>query len=122
MEANKAVEKVKGKYSASVLDVITFRGETTIIIKKEKAPEILKYMRDDSELSYDFLTDICGVDYYPRQPRYEVVYNLYSIKNSTRIRVKVPLDAGDEKIPSVVSLYLSPPLECVFLQSGLQGH
>ena len=105
MDMDQAAEKIKKQFPDSVIDVCFFRGETTVTIQKNKIIEILKCLRDDPELSYDFLSDLCGIDYYPRKPRYEVVYNLFSIKNAARLRIKVPLDADDAKISSVVSLW-----------------
>lgn len=50
------------------------------------------FLKDTSELSFDFLSDLCGVDFYPELPRYEVVYHLYSITHQHRLRLKCRLD------------------------------
>ena len=45
-------------------------------------------LRDTPALAFDFLADVIGVDYLPREPRYDVVYHLVSLQNRTRLRVK----------------------------------
>jgi NADH-quinone oxidoreductase subunit C len=50
------------------------------------------------------LVDLCGVDYPDRGKRFEIVYNLLSLKHNFRVRVKVPA-AEDEAVPSVCDLY-----------------
>jgi NADH-quinone oxidoreductase subunit C len=74
MSEHAAVGKLKQNFSEEVLDVIEFRGETTIVVKKEQIVKISTFLRD--EMGYDFLCDLCGVDYLGTAPRFMVVYNL----------------------------------------------
>ena len=69
------VEKLKAKFSSEILDVVEFRGETTVTMKKEQIVDICTFMRDD--FGYNLLCDLCGVDYLGKSPRFMVVYNLY---------------------------------------------
>jgi NADH-quinone oxidoreductase subunit C len=57
-------------------------------------------LHDAPSLAFDFLADVIGVDYLPREPRYEVVYHLVSIPNRLRLRVKVRVADGGT-IPTV---------------------
>lgn len=101
-ENNRAVVKLKERFADSVLDYKEFRGEVTVTVKKEKILEILKTLKDD--LKYDFLCDVTAVDYLGQSPRFMVVYNLYSISNKDRLRVKAPVD---ESIDSATALWNS---------------
>lgn len=98
------VEKLKKRFSASVLDSYSFRDENTVIIKKEDLVAICRYLKSDPDLSFDFLSDLCGVDYMGREPRFEVVYHLFSINKHHRIRLKAMVGER-EKIPSVVGVW-----------------
>ena len=51
--------------------------------------QLLRFLRDDPRCRFRTLIDICGVDYPERAQRFEVVYNLLSIHNNQRIRVKL---------------------------------
>ncbi len=67
---------------------------------------VLQFLRDDGRCGFTQLTDICGVDYLGRAPRFDVVYHLLSVRNNLRIRVKVGTDARTP-VPSAVGLFPS---------------
>ncbi|MCX8027826.1 MAG: NADH-quinone oxidoreductase subunit C [Thermodesulfovibrionales bacterium] len=76
-----------------------FRGQVSILIKKQNSKNILKYLYEDDSLNFDYLVDICGVDYLNiKKPRFEVVYHLYSMahKHFIRIKVQVPDKENDQ--------------------------
>ena len=87
-EINLAVKKLQEKFPNSVLDVKTFREETTVTVPKGEIVEICKFLYSDPDLQFHFLTDLCGVDYFPEAPRFEIVYTLCSMKNKERLRLK----------------------------------
>jgi NADH-quinone oxidoreductase subunit C len=99
-----AVDKLREEFPNSVLEVTTFRGEVTITASKGEIFEVCKFLHSDPDLQYHMLTDLCGVDYFPKSPRFEVVYLLYSMKNNQRLRLKAKV--GDtESIASVESVW-----------------
>lgn len=97
------VEKLKGKFSSEVMDVVEFRGETTITVKKEQIVAVCTFMRD--ECGYNLLCDLCSVDYLGQSPRFMVVYNLYNIATKQRIRLKAPVEGADARIDTVSSVW-----------------
>jgi len=99
MSEHAAVGKLKGKFSGSVLDVVEFRGETTITVKKEDIVAICTFMKKD--LGYNFLADLCGVDYLGQSPRFMVVYNIYNVTTKDRLRIKVPVEESDARVDTV---------------------
>jgi len=96
------VEKMKKRFSAEVEDVVEFRGETTVTVKKEQIVDICQFLRD--ELGYKLLTDLCGVDYMGQEPRFMVVYNIYNLSSKQRLRLKAPV-GEDESIASVTGVW-----------------
>lgn len=64
MSVQVAVDQLKVKFGASVLSVAEFRGETTVVFKKEEIVAICTYLKHD--LGFNFLTDLCAVDYLAR--------------------------------------------------------
>jgi NADH-quinone oxidoreductase subunit C len=101
---NVTSEKLKERFAESILEVAEYRGELTIIVKKKDIVPICQFLRDDPELSYNFLSDLCGVDWLEKKPRFDVVYNLYSIGKNHRVRLKVQVDEG-EGVPSVTAVW-----------------
>src|SRR3972149_6735072 len=99
-----AVQMLKERFPDSVLDSYSFRGEETVIVKKDDIVDVCRFLKDNPGLSFDFLSDLCGVDYMGREPRFEVVYHLFSISRHHRIRLKAMVGEG-EKISSVVGVW-----------------
>ena len=66
-----------------------FRGETTYAIAASDLREIAKFCRDD--LSFDYLLDITSIDNFGEEPRFEVVYHLYSMPHSLHLRLTLKL-------------------------------
>ena len=103
-ENNRAVIKLKEKFAASILEVKEFRGEVTITVRKEDIVAICSCLK--TELSYNLLTDVTAVDYLGREPRFMLVYNLYSIPNKDRIRIKAPI-ADKEAVDTLSGMWNS---------------
>jgi NADH-quinone oxidoreductase subunit C len=72
----------------------------TIYVPAGRLVPTCRALRDTPSLRFDFLADVIGVDYLPREPRYEVVYHLVSIANRLRLRLKVRVPDGGS-IPTV---------------------
>lgn len=65
--------------------------------------EVAAWLREDG---FDLLLDVGGVDYLPRQPRFEVVYHLLDTAALRRIRLRVsPKDDENPEVPSVASIW-----------------
>ena len=79
-------------------------GELMISVGPPALLRLLAFLRDDSQCTFKELVDLCGVDYPSREKRFEVVYNLLSLKHNQRIRVKVAVAEG-ETVPSATGLY-----------------
>jgi NADH-quinone oxidoreductase subunit C len=82
------------------------RGELILRTGRAAIVRVLTYLRDDPRLLFKELVDLCGVDYPDRPERFEVVYNLLSLKHNRRIRVKVATDEN-QPVPSVTGVFSS---------------
>jgi len=98
------VAAIKQAMPAAVLDVKTFRDETTVVIPADKIVDVARYLRDTPGLVYNFLSDISAVDYYPdtnRPERFGVCYHLLSMLYNRRLRLKVYLQEDDPRVPTL---------------------
>jgi NADH-quinone oxidoreductase subunit C len=105
MDQDGLVSKLKERFPESILDVSSFRGEITLHVRAGDILPVCRFLYDDPDLSFDYLTDLCGVDHYPQEPRFQVVYHLCAMKSRSRLRVKVSLPDGAPRIASVVSVW-----------------
>jgi NADH-quinone oxidoreductase subunit C len=109
-------------------------------VERSAILKVLRFLRDDANCQFKMLVDICGVDWPDRPERFEVVYNLLSLKQNQRIRVKVST-GEDTPVPSVTSLFSTagwfereawdlygilfsdhPDLRRILTDYGFQGH
>jgi len=96
---------LRERFPQAIQEVYTFRGDTWVVIHKAYLLEVCRFLRDDPELSYRFLSDVVGIDQLGRrEPRFEVVYHLYSFRTFTRLFLKVRVNEN-ETIPSVTGIY-----------------
>ncbi|MDF2965970.1 MAG: nuoC, partial [Rickettsiaceae bacterium] len=85
-------------------EVISLNDQVTIVAAKDDLLDLIIGLRDSKDLRFTILTDLFGADFPEREKRFEVVYNLLSLKINKRIYVKVNL-AENEDINSVASIY-----------------
>ena len=100
------IDKIKEKFGDKVLESHNFRDDQTVTVDKGSIHAVSQFLRDDSELSFDFLMDITAVDYLDKkEKRFEVVYHFYSLKNNNRVRVKAPVEEDNCEIDTITDLW-----------------
>jgi NADH-quinone oxidoreductase subunit C len=105
MEPLEIVDRIKDKFFSEIVDVKEFRDQVSVSMKREKILEICRYLHDDPDMYMNYLADLCGVDYPDNKFRFEVVYNLFSMKHEHRILIKALLSEDDPMVESVVSVW-----------------
>ncbi|MCI0706023.1 MAG: NADH-quinone oxidoreductase subunit C [Ignavibacteriae bacterium] len=101
----RVLEKMKEQFGTAILESAEFRGELTLVVPKESIVEICRFLKWDSELRFDLLADLCGIDMYTPAKRFGVIYNLYSLKSKHRIRLKTFTEEDDLKVPTVTGVW-----------------
>ena len=81
------------------------RKELTIVVDRVALRDACLTLKNDPKLQYNALADLTCVDWYPREPRFEVVYHLFSIPNKKHLRLKVKLQGGDPNVDSLTSIW-----------------
>ncbi|MFI4934307.1 MAG: NADH-quinone oxidoreductase subunit C [Caulobacterales bacterium] len=79
-------------------------GELTVTAPAASIVQVLTFLRDDNDLQFQQLIDVCGADYPQRAQRFDVVYHLLSLTKNRRVRVKVETDE-DTPVPTVTGVY-----------------
>lgn len=88
-----AATLLKSKFPSEVVEVVEYRGDTTVVVKPGRIRDLCWLLRDDPEVSLKYLSMIAGLDYAPASPRFAVVYALYSHKNHDRLTLKAYLES-----------------------------
>lgn len=103
--------RVRENFPDALLKVKEFRGETYLCIDRNHLVAIATFLRDDPELEFKYFVECVGVDYskwtHERDltGRFEVIYNLYSLKHSSRIFLKIGVDDG-ETVSSLIPVFM----------------
>ena len=90
-------------FGAKILSKTEFRGETTFLIARESLREVAKFSHD--ELSFDYLLDISSVDNFGEEPRFAVVYELYSMTMAIHLRLKLLVSEDDPTVDTVSDIW-----------------
>ncbi len=90
--------------SAEIVATEIAHGELMVAVKRASIVRVLTFLRDDPECRFGMLCDLCAVDYPERAERFELVYNLLSLKHNRRVRVKTTTD-DENAVPSATAVY-----------------
>ncbi len=90
----------------ALIDSAAHVDELSLRVKRESIIKVLTYLRDDQNCQFKQLMDVTAVDFPDREERFEVVYNLLSLKQNQRIRVKVSTDEATP-VPTAGEVYSS---------------
>lgn len=88
--------RVKAAFPDVRFQAAEFRGRTTLVVPRDRAHDVLRFLHDDPDCSYEFLSDVTAVDYLeypvPTGGRFAVVWALLSHTHNRRLVVKTWLD------------------------------
>ena len=99
------IKKIEAAFPDAIEETSDFRGEQTLYIKMEQITAVCQLLKDDKQLQFNFLSDICADDMLPDFPRFAVNYHLYSIPNKQRVRLRVRVEDPDEGPPTLSNLW-----------------
>jgi len=105
LKSHPAVARLLAWNKSAIQSVKFDRDEMTILLDRGSSREACALLRDDAECAFNFLSDITCVDWYPAEPRFEVVYHLLSIPKKERVRLKVRLNSDNAAVESVTSVW-----------------
>jgi NADH-quinone oxidoreductase subunit C len=116
-------------------------GDATALVDAARLVDVMRFLRDDADCQLDMLTDVTAVDYLGEEPRFEMVYHLYSLSKNKRLRVKARVGESAPEIATLCGLWPSanwmerevwdlygirfaghPDLRRILLYEEFQGH
>ncbi len=104
----KHIETLQGKFGSKIEKVLMPSQCPTdvpiVFVQKNSILEVLEFMKQPEGMDYHFLADITATDELPEQPRFHVVYQLFSHSTKCRIRLKVRV-SENESVPSATSIW-----------------
>ena len=90
-------------FSAAITGENEFRGERTLTLRAESLRDVCAFAK--ASLGFDYLIDISSVDHFGEEPRFEVVYELYSMEDGVHLRLKIPVSEDSCEAPTVTDIW-----------------
>ena len=106
-ETDPSVARLVAWNRAAVKGAKFDRDEISIYLERSLIRETCMLLRDDEDCPFNYLADVTCVDWFPSEPRFEVVYHLLSIPKKERVRLKVRLEGDSPALDSVTSVWPS---------------
>ncbi|MBV9573872.1 MAG: NADH-quinone oxidoreductase subunit C [Acidobacteriales bacterium] len=105
LKAHPAIARLSEWDPGCIESVKFYLDEMTIYVRRSAIREACALLRDDPNCQFNFLSDITCVDWVPSEPRFEIVYHLFSTFSKERLRLKVRLRGEEPAIESVTSIW-----------------
>jgi NADH-quinone oxidoreductase subunit C len=140
MEKEKILEDLNQKFADKIMSVTAPFGDEIILFEKEALLNIVKFLLKEPH-AFTMLLDLTCVDYKGKKERFEMVYHLFSLSNTLRLRLKTRLSEDALEIDSLTSLFKNanwlerevydmfgvhfrghPYLRRLFMYDGFEGH
>ena len=103
--SEKLIEIVEREFEDAVVDSHSQHGDDTVTIERDSLREIIAFLKNDDATKLNFLRLVTAVDYLRREPRFEVVYILYSVEHKHSLTVRVSLAEDDCVVPSIHDIF-----------------
>jgi NADH-quinone oxidoreductase subunit C len=110
-ETSPEIKLLKQACASEIITSRKFRDESTVWVRKEQIVNICRLLRDHPDTRYNFLSDLTCVDLLEIKgntaPRFEIVYNLYSLTTFKRFRIKAQVEfaQGEAHVDTVESVW-----------------
>jgi NADH-quinone oxidoreductase subunit C len=139
--SQRVLDRIGQAFPDAVVATHSHFGDDTAVIARERIVDVLAFLKGDPDLAFDLPSDLTCVDHLGREPRFEVVYHLYSTRQKHRVRLKVQVPEESPEVPTSVGLYSGwnwferevwdmygirftghPDLRRMFMQESFVGH
>lgn len=105
-ELNKKVlEQLIKVFSDDIKSAEESYGMLSVTVSKNKIYEIIKFLKENTETNFNFLTDLTGIHYPDSKEDLGVIYHLHNFYKNHRIRLKIYFTTQDSYVDSIVDIY-----------------
>ncbi len=98
-------EQIKEKFPDAFVRAVEFRGDWAVEVKREGLLDVARFLRHDPEMDYDYIVHVSSVDWLGEPVRFEVVWEVYSVRRRHRIRVKTRVPESDPVVESLTGFW-----------------
>jgi NADH-quinone oxidoreductase subunit C len=99
----KVTESIKSKFSDHVISITEYADQVTVLVHRDAIIPVLTSLKEDHHFIY--LVDILGTDRFTNEDRFEVIYNIISLRDQTRIFVKTRCTEDNPSLPTATTIW-----------------
>ena len=104
--AKDVIDALKARFPRIVTDdYVGPGGDDVCFVRKDQIVEVCRFLKEDPRLAFNMAPYVTAVDYLGQEPRFEVVYNLYSTSKNHRVRLRVKVAEEDAVLASVTGVW-----------------
>jgi NADH-quinone oxidoreductase subunit C len=104
MTALELAQKLKARFADLLAEPVEFRGELTLkLADAARIAEVCSFAKSD--LGFDYLVDITSIDNYGDDPRFAVVYHVYSYEHRCPLRLRIEVSEEKSQLPTVTGVW-----------------
>jgi NADH-quinone oxidoreductase subunit C len=101
-----ALQRLRDAFPGALVATHRALGDATAIVDPAQLVAVMRFLRDDEATAFEMLMDLTAVDLLGRgEPRFEVVYHLYSVARRHRLRVKVRVSETEPVVDSLTPVW-----------------
>lgn len=98
-------KRIEESFPAGFIKAVEWRGDVAVTVKREALHQVASFLREDPAMAFDYIVHVSSVDWPDEEERFEVVYELYSIRHRHRIRLKTRAPESDCVVDSLTGLW-----------------
>ena len=103
---NPSADRIKSRFPDAFVRAEVIWGETNVYVRPDAVQDVVRYLHDDAQERYDYLSDVTGVEYRDLELPLQVVWHLRSLPFRRFLRLKTEIPKGEPlKVPSVFPIY-----------------
>ncbi len=105
MDLTAIVEKLRDALPEAVLASREAFDDVTLTVAPPAIREVCAWLKGNPDAPFNLFIDVCGQDRFPKEPRFRVIYHLYSFPANLRLRLEVEVESENAELPTVVPVW-----------------
>ncbi len=98
-------DRLNRHFTHDILETDAGGDVLTVVVTAPVVGEVIRFLKEEPDLGFGFLTDLCGIHYPDRGLPLGVIYHLHNLRENVRIRIKTFVTGSDPRVPSVTGLF-----------------
>lgn len=97
--------RIQQEFPQAFTKAVEWRGDVAVTVQRQSLHDVATFLRRDPDMDFDYIVHVSSVDWPDDEERFEVVYELYSMKHKQRIRLKARVPENDCTVTSLTDLW-----------------